>query len=84
MNPSGATIAKSFNRVGATFLAGSIGLGVHWMANQCGHQLEPLVLQLSIFIVGESLQDFLHDVNKKPMRNLYTYIRMCSFSSYFL
>ncbi|XP_023746453.1 aluminum-activated malate transporter 10 [Lactuca sativa] len=48
----GATIAKSFNRVGATFLAGSIGLGVHWMANQCGHQLEPLVLQLSIFIVA--------------------------------
>ncbi|KAI3494882.1 hypothetical protein L1887_36884 [Cichorium endivia] len=48
----GATIAKSFNRVGATFLAGSIGMGVHWIANQCGQELEPVILQVSVFILG--------------------------------
>ncbi|KAJ9539095.1 hypothetical protein OSB04_031828 [Centaurea solstitialis] len=47
----GATIAKSFNRVTATFLAGSIGIGVHWIANQCG-ELEPVVLEASISILA--------------------------------
>jgi len=50
---SGATIAKSCNRVGATFLAGSVGLGVHWIANLCGQELEPVILQVSVFILGE-------------------------------
>ncbi|KAL4562606.1 hypothetical protein LXL04_026634 [Taraxacum kok-saghyz] len=48
----GATIAKSCNRVGATLVAGSIGLGVHWMANQCGQELQPLILQVSVFILA--------------------------------
>ncbi|XP_024993201.1 aluminum-activated malate transporter 10 [Cynara cardunculus var. scolymus] len=47
----GATIAKSFNRVTATFLAGSIGIGVHWIANQFG-ELEPVVLEASISILA--------------------------------
>ncbi|XP_076957430.1 aluminum-activated malate transporter 10-like [Bidens hawaiensis] len=48
----GATIAKSFNRASATFLAGSIGVGVHWVANQCGEQLEPVILQASVTILA--------------------------------
>ncbi|PWA49943.1 aluminum-activated malate transporter 10 [Artemisia annua] len=47
----GATIAKSFNRISATFLAGSLGIGVHWIANQCG-ELEPVILQASVAILG--------------------------------
>jgi len=50
---AGATIAKAFNRVSATFLAGSIGVGVHWIANQCGEDLEPVILQASVTILGE-------------------------------
>ena len=49
---AGATIAKSFNRISATFLAGSLGIGVHWIANQCG-ELEPVILQASVAILGE-------------------------------
>ncbi|GJZ30328.1 aluminum-activated malate transporter 10 [Tanacetum coccineum] len=48
---AGATIAKSFNRISATFLAGSLGIGVHWIANQCG-ELEPVILQASVAILG--------------------------------
>ncbi|XP_071741330.1 aluminum-activated malate transporter 10 [Rutidosis leptorrhynchoides] len=48
----GATIAKSFNRICATFLAGSIGVGVHYLANQCGEELEPLILQVSVLILA--------------------------------
>uniref|UniRef100_A0A251V1Z7 Putative aluminum-activated malate transporter n=1 Tax=Helianthus annuus TaxID=4232 RepID=A0A251V1Z7_HELAN len=48
----GATIAKSFNRASATILAGSIGVGVHWIANQCGEELEPVILQASVTILA--------------------------------
>ncbi|GJX54618.1 zinc finger CCCH domain-containing protein 49-like protein [Tanacetum coccineum] len=41
-----AAIAKFFNRISATFLAGSLGIGVNWIANQCG-ELEPVILQAS-------------------------------------
>ncbi|KAJ0758743.1 putative aluminum-activated malate transporter [Helianthus annuus] len=48
----GATIAKSFNRASATILAGSIGVGVHWIADQCGEELEPVILQASVTILA--------------------------------
>lgn len=50
---AGATISKSFNRISGTFIAGSIGVGVHWIANQCGEELEPVVLQVSVSVLGE-------------------------------
>ncbi|XP_074265038.1 aluminum-activated malate transporter 10-like [Silene latifolia] len=46
----GATICKSFNRTVATTLAGSLGLGIHWIASQCGLKYEPIVLGVFIFI----------------------------------
>ncbi|KAL8192628.1 hypothetical protein R6Q57_027813 [Mikania cordata] len=48
----GATVSKSFNRMIATFLGGSAGVGVHWIANQCGEELEPVILQASVTILA--------------------------------
>ncbi|KAK9056116.1 hypothetical protein SSX86_027204 [Deinandra increscens subsp. villosa] len=48
----GATIAKSFNRIVATFLGGCTGVGVHWVANQCGEELKPVILQACVTILG--------------------------------
>ncbi|KAI3741394.1 hypothetical protein L1987_59066 [Smallanthus sonchifolius] len=48
----GATISKAFNRTTATFLGGSIGVGVHWIASQCGEELKPVILQVSVTILS--------------------------------
>ncbi|KAL9234566.1 hypothetical protein vseg_009424 [Gypsophila vaccaria] len=46
----GATLCKSINRAVATTLAGSLGVGVHWIASQCGQKYEPIVLGAFVFI----------------------------------
>ncbi|KAK9713589.1 hypothetical protein RND81_06G037700 [Saponaria officinalis] len=46
----GATICKSINRAVATGVAGSLGVGIHWIASQCGQKYEPIVLGASVFI----------------------------------
>ncbi|KAK9743193.1 hypothetical protein RND81_03G223400 [Saponaria officinalis] len=46
----GATLCKSINRAVATTLAGVLGVGVHWIASQCGQKYEPVVLGASVFI----------------------------------
>ncbi|XP_074282462.1 aluminum-activated malate transporter 10-like [Silene latifolia] len=46
----GATICKSVNRAVATTVAGSLGVGIHWIASQCGQKYEPIVLGASVFI----------------------------------
>ncbi|KAL9245429.1 hypothetical protein vseg_019087 [Gypsophila vaccaria] len=46
----GATICKSINRAVATAIAGSLGVGIHWIASQCGQKYEPIVLGASVFI----------------------------------
>ncbi|KAM7511865.1 hypothetical protein LguiB_010740 [Lonicera macranthoides] len=48
----GATLTKSVNRATATFLAGSLGVGVHWIASQCGEKFEPMVLELTVFLLA--------------------------------
>ncbi|KAL2468846.1 Aluminum-activated malate transporter 10 [Forsythia ovata] len=48
----GATLCKCVNRAIGTFLAGALGLGVHWIANQSGEKFEPIVLQISVFLLA--------------------------------
>ncbi|XP_019186022.1 PREDICTED: aluminum-activated malate transporter 10-like [Ipomoea nil] len=48
----GATLSKCVNRTVATFLAGSLGIGVHWVANQSGQKLQPIILQASVFLLA--------------------------------
>ncbi|XP_030548116.1 aluminum-activated malate transporter 10-like [Rhodamnia argentea] len=48
----GATLSKSLNRAAGTFLAGSLGIGVQWMASQSGEKLEPIILGISVFVLA--------------------------------
>lgn len=49
---SGATLYKCINRATATFLAGFLGVGVHWVAGQSGEKFEPIILGSSVFLLG--------------------------------
>ncbi|XP_057981268.1 aluminum-activated malate transporter 10 [Malania oleifera] len=46
----GATLSKCINRTVGTFLAGSLGVGVHWVADKSGETFEPIILGVSVFI----------------------------------
>ncbi|KAI3444383.1 hypothetical protein Pfo_001048 [Paulownia fortunei] len=48
----GATLAKCVNRATGTFLAGALGVGVHWIASQSGEKFEPIILQGSVFLLA--------------------------------
>ncbi|KAJ3680153.1 hypothetical protein LUZ60_016431 [Juncus effusus] len=48
----GGCLYKGFNRATATLVAGSIALGVHWVASKSGDKLEPVILSTSVFIVA--------------------------------
>ncbi|KAI6707782.1 hypothetical protein NL676_010744 [Syzygium grande] len=50
----GATLCKSINRATGTFLAGLLGIGVHWVASQSGEKLEPVILGISVFILASA------------------------------
>ncbi|KAF9687943.1 hypothetical protein SADUNF_Sadunf02G0145700 [Salix dunnii] len=52
-NTVGATLYKSINRAVGTFLAGSLGVGIHWVASHSGDKLEPIILGISVFLLGE-------------------------------
>ncbi|XP_061962500.1 aluminum-activated malate transporter 10-like [Populus nigra] len=47
---AGATLYKCISRGIGTFLAGSLGVGVHWAANHSG--VEPIILGISVFLLG--------------------------------
>lgn len=64
---AGATLCKSINRAIATSIAGTLGVGIHWIAGQCGQKYEPLVLGASVFIFGEFI---CHTINSNKL--LYT------------
>lgn len=51
-NDAGATICKCLNRAAATVIAGALGFGVHWIANQFGGKVELIILQASVFLLG--------------------------------
>ncbi|CAA2958839.1 aluminum-activated malate transporter 10 [Olea europaea subsp. europaea] len=48
----GATLCKCVNRATGTLLAGALGLGIHWIANQSGEKFEPIILQVSVFLLA--------------------------------
>ncbi|KAJ8444690.1 hypothetical protein Cgig2_030364 [Carnegiea gigantea] len=50
----GTTICKSVNRAIATIAAGSLGVGVHWIAGHCGEKYEPIVIGASVFIFASA------------------------------
>ncbi|KAL3737524.1 hypothetical protein ACJRO7_019120 [Eucalyptus globulus] len=50
----GATLSKSINRATGTFLAGSLGIGVHWVASQSGEKFEPIILGISVFLLASA------------------------------
>ncbi|CAO2835437.1 unnamed protein product [Amaranthus hypochondriacus] len=50
----GSTIYKSVNRVIATTIAGSIGVGVHWVASHCDRRYQPFVLGASVFVFASA------------------------------
>ncbi|KAK1301146.1 Aluminum-activated malate transporter 8 [Acorus calamus] len=48
----GATIGKGLNRAFATLLGGSLGLGVHQLAELLGEKGEPVFLGVSVFLLA--------------------------------
>ncbi|XP_009600330.3 aluminum-activated malate transporter 10 [Nicotiana tomentosiformis] len=48
----GSTLYKCVNRAIGTCLAGSLGIGVHWVASQSGDRFEPIILQASVFLLA--------------------------------
>nr|XP_043630008.1 aluminum-activated malate transporter 10-like isoform X2 [Erigeron canadensis]XP_043630012.1 aluminum-activated malate transporter 10-like isoform X2 [Erigeron canadensis] len=48
----GGTLYKSLNRIGATTLAGFLALGSHWIASQAGHRFEPVIMEISLFVIA--------------------------------
>ncbi|GMI76444.1 hypothetical protein like AT4G00910 [Hibiscus trionum] len=50
----GATLYKCINRVFATFLAGFLAVGVHWVACRSGETLEPYVVGASVFLLASA------------------------------
>lgn len=52
VNIAGGTLYKCLNRICATFLAGFLALGIHWIASHLGNQFEPYIMGISLFILG--------------------------------
>ncbi|GLT56106.1 hypothetical protein SLA2020_291770 [Shorea laevis] len=50
----GATLYKCVNRTTGTFLAGGLGLGVHWVAHHAGEKAEPVILGISVFLFASA------------------------------
>ncbi|PSS23521.1 Aluminum-activated malate transporter like [Actinidia chinensis var. chinensis] len=50
----GATLYKCINRATGTFLAGSLGIGVHWVASQSGEKFEPIIAGILVFILASA------------------------------
>ncbi|GMY09031.1 aluminum-activated malate transporter 10-like [Fagus crenata] len=50
----GATLSKCINRATGTFLAGSLALGVQWIAYKSGETFKPIIIGISIFILASA------------------------------
>ncbi|CAN6484814.1 unnamed protein product [Victoria cruziana] len=50
----GATLSKGINRGIGTLLAGSLAIGVHYIASHSGDKGEPIVLAGSLFLLGSA------------------------------
>ncbi|XP_022158799.1 aluminum-activated malate transporter 10 isoform X2 [Momordica charantia] len=50
----GASLYKCVNRVVGTSLAGGLGIGVHWVAAECGDRFEPIILGISLFLLASA------------------------------
>ncbi|XP_031476551.1 aluminum-activated malate transporter 10-like [Nymphaea colorata] len=50
----GATLSKGINRGIGTLLAGSLAIGVHFVASHSGDKGEPIVLAGSLFLLGSA------------------------------
>ncbi|KAK1559220.1 hypothetical protein Q3G72_012014 [Acer saccharum] len=47
----GATFCKCINRAVGTSLAGSLGVGVHWIASHSSKEMEPIIIGASVFVL---------------------------------
>ncbi|CAN6439038.1 unnamed protein product [Victoria cruziana] len=50
----GGTLSKGLNRAFGTLLAGSLGLGVHYISSLAGDKGEPVILGACIFLLGSA------------------------------
>ncbi|XXG43293.1 hypothetical protein AAC387_Pa01g3361 [Persea americana] len=48
----GATLSKGLNRGMATLIAGSLAIGIHWIANQLGDQADPIIQSIALFLLA--------------------------------
>ncbi|KAJ0427530.1 putative aluminum-activated malate transporter [Helianthus annuus] len=50
----GGTLSKCLNRMFATTLAGFLALGIHWIASHLGHEFEPYIMGISLFLLASA------------------------------
>ncbi|KAK2978661.1 hypothetical protein RJ640_019118 [Escallonia rubra] len=50
----GATLCKCLNRTCATFLAGALAIGIHWVASKSGEKIEPIILGTFVFLLASA------------------------------
>ncbi|KAG6632023.1 aluminum-activated malate transporter 2-like [Carya illinoinensis] len=48
----GATLGRGLNRGLATFIAGALGFGAHYLASRSGDKVEPMLLGLFVFLIA--------------------------------
>ncbi|XWS76849.1 hypothetical protein CRYUN_Cryun01aG0213100 [Craigia yunnanensis] len=63
----GATLCKCINRAAGTFLAGALGIGIHWVADKSGDKFKPIILGISVFLFasGATFSRFIPSVKAR-------------------
>ncbi|XP_054808977.1 aluminum-activated malate transporter 10 isoform X2 [Prosopis cineraria] len=51
---AGETISKTINRICATSIAGLLAIGVHWAASRAGDHVEPIIVNVSLFLLASA------------------------------
>ncbi|XP_020259657.1 aluminum-activated malate transporter 10-like isoform X2 [Asparagus officinalis] len=55
----GGSLYKGVNRAIATFTAGALAIGVHWIASKSGETMEPIVRSTSVFMLAATFSRFI-------------------------
>ena len=49
---AGGCLYKGVNRAIATFTAGALAIGIHWIASKSGENMELIIRSAAVFILG--------------------------------
>ncbi|KAF9685880.1 hypothetical protein SADUNF_Sadunf03G0100600 [Salix dunnii] len=67
----GATFNRGFNRALGSLLAGILAIAVAQLALQCGRVTEPIIIGISIFLIGIASKLFKYQELKNEIKSVY-------------